>query len=215
MSISNANSYLYLRRRAKPIKAMYLRFGLQEIMFIFTYNNNISLDIFANNKVRAAGKPKSFALANGVIKGAFVLSKHIPPLIYNIPRFYRNILFEKFREMSVVIIEGGSAWLPALMWRLDRDWRGCRMEVPWVRRPPSEYIRDHIRLTTQPIEEPENPAHFLQTIEHMGSNRMLMFSTDYPHWDFDSPARALPPIIPKELRQRIMSENAIEFYNLS
>ncbi len=123
--------------------------------------------------------------------------------------------FEHCPNLRVAIIEGGTAWLPSLMWRLDKDWRGCRMEVPWLRRRPSDYIRDHIRLTTQPIEEPDNPHHLMQVIEHMGSDRMLMFSTDYPHWDFDSPSRALPAALPKPLRQRILADNAIEFYHLT
>jgi predicted TIM-barrel fold metal-dependent hydrolase len=124
-------------------------------------------------------------------------------------------IFERCPDLRVAIIEGGMAWLPSLMWRLDKDWRGCHMEVPWVRRPPSSYIRDHMRLTTQPIEEPDNPAHLLQTIEHMGSDQLLMFATDYPHWDFDSPQRALPSSTPKALRKRIMADNAVEFYRLT
>jgi predicted TIM-barrel fold metal-dependent hydrolase len=124
-------------------------------------------------------------------------------------------VFTKCPNLRVAIIEAGIAWVPSLMWRLDKDWRGCRMEVPWVKEPPSEYIKRHIRFTTQPIEEPENPQHLLQTIEHMGSDRMLMFATDYPHWDFDSPAKALPRQLPEPLRQRIRSLNAIEFYELT
>jgi predicted TIM-barrel fold metal-dependent hydrolase len=39
-----------------------------------------------------------------------------------------------------------------------------------------------------------------------------MFATDYPHWDFDAPDRALPSVVSDELRQRIMCTNALEFY---
>ena len=124
-------------------------------------------------------------------------------------------VFAKCPDLRVAIIEGGMAWLPALMWRLDKDWRGCRAEVPWVKEPPSDYIRRHIRFTTQPIEEPDDPRHLLQVIEHMGSEKMLMFATDYPHWDFDSPAKALPRQLPEPLRQRIRAGNAVEFYGLS
>lgn len=123
-------------------------------------------------------------------------------------------VFESCPGLRVAIIECGVAWVPSLMWRLDKDWRGCRMEVPWMKRRPSESIREHFRFTTQPIEEPDDPRHLMQVIEHMGADHLLLFATDYPHWDFDSPARALPHQIPESLRQRILSQNAVEFYGL-
>lgn len=89
------------------------------------------------------------------------------------------------------------------------------MEAPWLDRRPSDVIRQHIRLTTQPIEEPDDPAHLRQVIEHMGSDNLLLFATDYPHWDFDSPARALPASLPQSLRQKILMGNAIDFYRLT
>ncbi len=123
-------------------------------------------------------------------------------------------VFNKYPKLKLAVIEGGMAWLPALMWRLDKDWRGCRMEVPWLDRPPSEIIKQHVRLTTQPIEEPEDPRHLVQTIEHIGCDDMLMFATDYPHWDFDSPDRALPRQLPDDLKQRIRWRNAAAFYGV-
>ena len=57
-------------------------------------------------------------------------------------------VFERFPSLRIVLVEGGVAWLPALMWRLDAEWKALRSEVPWVQRRPSEYLRDHVRLTT-------------------------------------------------------------------
>lgn len=122
-------------------------------------------------------------------------------------------VFEKYPNFKFVFIEGGSAWLAPLMWRMDKDWRGARSEVPWLKRRPSEYLRDHIRFTTQPIEEPDNPKHLLQMFEMMDAEHILMFSSDYPHWDFDDPKYAFPRM-PQELKHRIFCENARELYNL-
>ena len=121
-------------------------------------------------------------------------------------------VLERFPDLRVVMIEGGFAWLPPLMWRLDKHWKRLRDEVPHLKRLPSEYVKEHIWLTTQPMEEPTNPKHLLQVIEHLGSEEKLMFSTDYPHWDYDDPNRAFPIRLPPDLKQKIFSENARALY---
>lgn len=121
-------------------------------------------------------------------------------------------VFETFPTLRVVLIEGGFAWLPPLMWRLDRAWLKLRAEVPELTRRPSEYIREHFWLTTQPIEEPPKQEYFHQLLAHLDLNDKLMFATDYPHWDFDAPDHALPSNLPKPLKRKIMTENARAFY---
>lgn len=120
-------------------------------------------------------------------------------------------VFERFKDLKVVVAEGGIAWLMDVMWRLDKDWKGLRDEVPWVKRPPSEYIIDHVRLTTQPFIEPETREQLLMTLSAVHADRTLLFSSDYPHWDFDSPTRALE-LLPAELRTRIQWHNAVETF---
>ncbi|MCB1103367.1 MAG: amidohydrolase family protein [Opitutaceae bacterium] len=122
-------------------------------------------------------------------------------------------VFEQFPTLKVALIEGGFAWLPALMWRLDKNYMGLQHEVPWLKKLPSDYIREHFRATTQPMEEPPDPRHLMSIIEMIGNDEFLMFATDYPHWDFDAPDRALPSIMPQELRNRILHCNAETFYD--
>ena len=69
-------------------------------------------------------------------------------------------------------------------------------------------------MTTQPIEEPPKPEYFQQLLEHINADERLMFATDYPHWDFDSPDRTLPTNLPLSLKRNIMAENARGFYQL-
>jgi len=123
-------------------------------------------------------------------------------------------VFERFPTLKVVLIEGGFGWLPPLMWRLDRAWRRLRAEVPHVSRPPSETIRSSFWFTTQPMEEPPRERDFHELIDQLDMDDRIMFSTDYPHWDFDSPARALPAGLGADLRHRIMRENAVALYGL-
>lgn len=124
-------------------------------------------------------------------------------------------LFERFSDLRVVMVEGGFAWVPGTMWRLDQSWRAMRSELPWLRRRPSDYIRDHVRFTTQPFEEPDSPRQIGHLIEMMGSEELLLFSTDYPHWDFDSPDAAVPRALGPDLRRKIFGANALAFYDLS
>ena len=121
--------------------------------------------------------------------------------------------FVKFPTLRFIMLEGGVSWLPPILWRLDKNWRALRQTVPWVTRPPSEYAHEHVVLSTQPIEEPDDPGHFKAILGMFDAARMLVFSSDYPHWDGDTPdfaARAFP----REMRERIMSENARELFRL-
>lgn len=122
-------------------------------------------------------------------------------------------VFDRFPNLRVALIEGGWTWLPSLMWRIDKDWKGLRREVPWNTRVPSEYIRGRVRLSLQPTDAPADGDHLLQIIEQMGSDELLMFSTDYPHWHFDSASDALPHGLPAGLRRKIMYDNARAFYH--
>ncbi len=123
-------------------------------------------------------------------------------------------VFERFPKLKVVLVEGGIAWLPALKWRLDKHWMRLKAEAPHLKRLPSEYIRDHVYFTTQPIDEPQVDAHLAATFEEVDCERIL-FSTDYPHWDFDEPPFVLSKLkLPKEKLERIFSGNARELYGL-
>lgn len=123
-------------------------------------------------------------------------------------------VFEEFPDLKIALIASGVTWLPALMWRLDKEWKGLRREVPWVKRLPSDYIRQHIRLTVQPIDAPPNPKHLLQIIDQLESDELLMFSTDYPYARFETVDEALPVALPADIKRKILAENAGKFYGL-
>lgn len=123
-------------------------------------------------------------------------------------------IFEAFPTLRVALIEGGFTWLPSLMWRLDQDWRTFRHTAPLVKQAPSTYIREHVRLTLQPIHSSPDPHYIVEIVDQMDSEALLMFSTDYPHLQFETPEEAVPPSLPESLTQKILSDNARAFYRL-
>lgn len=125
-------------------------------------------------------------------------------------------LFEAYPGLSIVNLEGGFGWVPSLAWRMDRLFDRYRREVPHLRRRPSEYLRENFYFATQPIEEPRKKRHLVETINWIGSERVL-FSSDYPHWDFDDPVRALPGklALGKEAHDNICIDNARKVYRLN
>jgi len=114
--------------------------------------------------------------------------------------------FEKYPELKILIAEGGFMWAIETMLKLDRDWKGLRNEVPWLKKPPSEYLRRNIRFTTQPFPETHKKEHVATILDMVYAEETLVFSSDYPHWDFDDPNRALNDI-PEHLRRHICVEN--------
>jgi predicted TIM-barrel fold metal-dependent hydrolase len=123
-------------------------------------------------------------------------------------------VFEKYPKLRVVFVEGGYGWRGPFLWRLDADWKGLRGQTPWVQKPPSEYVWEHTRFTSQPLDEPERPSDLLQVFEWNRAERTLMFSSDYAHWDFDSPIEAFPRL-PDHLKRRIFYETALELFGLT
>jgi predicted TIM-barrel fold metal-dependent hydrolase len=122
-------------------------------------------------------------------------------------------VFERFPTLKIVLIEAGFGWLPSLCWRLDKLFLRMRAELPHLRRLPSEYIREHVWLTTQPMEEPAVRAHAMDTIDWIGWDRLL-FATDYPHWDYDDPSQVLPNTVTEAQRRAFFMDNARGVYSL-
>jgi predicted TIM-barrel fold metal-dependent hydrolase len=44
-------------------------------------------------------------------------------------------------------------------------------------------------------------------------DHILMYASDFPHWDFDEPTK-LPRILGETTIRRILHDNAREFFNL-
>ena len=122
-------------------------------------------------------------------------------------------VFEKYPGLKVLIDECDQFWAVGLMWHMDADWKSLRDQTPWVKRLPSEYFRGHIRVGSQPMLEPENNAQFFTMLDAMHAEETLVFSSDWPHWDWDDPATTFPKL-PERLHRRVFCDNARELLGL-
>ncbi|MEA2682298.1 MAG: uncharacterized protein QOK05_626 [Chloroflexota bacterium] len=122
-----------------------------------------------------------------------------------------NGVFDAYPALRVVAMEAGFTWLPYFMSRLDQQYISFRDQVPWVKRKPSDHLRSNVVLTTQPMEF-LTARQFMNLVDDIGGDQMLVFSSDYPHYDSDVLSEALPNGIPDDTRARVMGLNALAAY---
>jgi predicted TIM-barrel fold metal-dependent hydrolase len=110
--------------------------------------------------------------------------------VFNNMRQMTSMIFqgvpERFPELKLIFQEAGIFYVPLMMFRLDSEYSMRRPEVPWLKKPPSEYIKSFY-FGTQPLERVPNERYLKYVFEMMDAERTLLFATDWPHSDFDSP----------------------------
>ncbi len=122
-------------------------------------------------------------------------------------------VFEKFPSFQFLFIEHDVFWIPGLMWHMDSDWKSLRDYTPWVKRLPSEYLRTNLRYGSQPMPTLPNPSDMDTFLRWLNADEILVFASDYPHWDWDEPATFMLGES-AERRDRIMYRNAAAMYRL-
>ena len=123
-------------------------------------------------------------------------------------------MFDTYPKLRLLLIEGGAAWLPSLLWRCDSDYKGLRREVPWLRRLPSEYVAEHVWLTTQPLEISPRREQIVELLSWINGAERLVYSSDYPHWDADEVNHILA-LLPQSWQRKVFFENAMTLYGWS
>lgn len=124
-------------------------------------------------------------------------------------------VLEKYKELRFLFNEGGFGWVPNTMYTMDTHWPMLRREVPWVKRPPSEQVREHFWFGTQPLIEPNRPEdakHVVDLAEMIGRDK-IVYTSDYPHFTYNPPEITFKHF-PKEFRENILYKNAANLYGL-
>jgi predicted TIM-barrel fold metal-dependent hydrolase len=118
-------------------------------------------------------------------------------------------VFERFPDLKVVYQEAGVFWVPQMMYRLDTEYSMRRPHAPWLTRPPSEYMKRNCFFGTQPLEHVPDSRYLQYVFEMIDGERTLMFSTDWPHGDFDAPVVIERlPFLSEEAKGAILGGNA-------
>jgi hypothetical protein len=124
-----------------------------------------------------------------------------------------NGMGERFPKLPVIWIESGLAWIPFLMQRLDHEYMLRSSECPTLKKKPSDYMRD-MYYSSQPMEVQDMDA--LQcTFRMIKAETQLLYSSDYPHWDFDLPTAIYDlPFLTEKARHNILGGNAARLFKL-
>ena len=118
-----------------------------------------------------------------------------------------NGLPERFPKLKTIWLESGLAWIPFLMQRLDHEYLMRTSEDPLLRKLPSEYMRE-MYYTSQPMET-DHPKALELTFEMIHAETQLLYSSDWPHWDFDPPSVIFDlPFLSEQGKRNILGENA-------
>lgn len=147
---------------------------------------------------------------------SYVQSRLLRPAFYkpHLASFVFDGVFEEFPSLKVGMIETGITWVPSFVWLMDQNWKALRPQVPWVKRPPSEYVRSNVKFCSQPLDDPEPKDGLAKTLEWMDGDNTVMFSSDYPHFDWDEPRETFKTSS-DESRRRLLWDNAAELYGVA
>jgi uncharacterized protein len=122
-------------------------------------------------------------------------------------------VFAELPDLRVTLLECGFSWLPTLLWRFDKDWKGVWREVPWLDRRPSEVVAEHVRFTTAPAHLPADPERARRALDLFAAGDLLLHASDHPHDHGDGGARLLAALTDDE-RERVLRANAASWYRL-
>jgi predicted TIM-barrel fold metal-dependent hydrolase len=134
------------------------------------------------------------------------------PALHHVSSLITEGVFEKFRDLRVLVNECGFTWVPWLLWGLDARYDVLRIENPRIQRRPTEVFHEHIWLGTQPFAFETKSADVITLLESFGGmENKLCYASDYPHFDADLPGHVAARL-PRAWRPKVMAENAARFF---
>ena len=133
--------------------------------------------------------------------------------ILHLTNWVVNGMGERFPKLPVIWIESGLAWVPFLMQKLDHEYMLRSSECPLLKKKPSDYMRD-MYYSSQPMEIQDMEA-LECTFRMINAETQLLYSSDYPHWDFDLPSTIYDlPFLSEKGKHNILGGTAAKLFKL-
>jgi predicted TIM-barrel fold metal-dependent hydrolase len=120
-------------------------------------------------------------------------------------------VFERLPDLRFVFTDGGHDVLIPLLWRMDMDWPISKIETPWLRRLPTDYLGAHVRFVTSRLEGPIDAAVAAAWVELSDATTLLLFGSRFPHWT-GTAAASWGEGYDDAARRQVLADNATRFY---
>jgi predicted TIM-barrel fold metal-dependent hydrolase len=134
------------------------------------------------------------------------------PLMSHVASLILQAVFEVYPGLRIVLLGGGATWVPAFLWRLNYIFQLNRHDAPWLRKPPSEYFREHVRVSTYSLETAPGPERLGRALGALPwFDSVLMYASGYPNSDWEQPA-AVAERLPAAWHKRVFRENALDTF---
>lgn len=132
---------------------------------------------------------------------------------YHLASLLAEGVFEQYPELTFVFADGGHDMLAPVIWRLDKDWRPNRADVPWMKRSPLEYVARNVRFCTNAYDRAEDEDLDREWMEVCMASTTLMFASNYPFRDASTQAH-LASILDPEVATNVLGGTAKGTYGL-
>jgi predicted TIM-barrel fold metal-dependent hydrolase len=142
------------------------------------------------------------------------ICSHVPEQMVSLTSVVLGGVFEQFKSLRFGFLEAGCGWVPFWMEHMDEEWEKRREEVPLCVEEPSTYIKSGRCYFGAEPEEKTLPYAAEQV-----SPDILLYASDYPHWDSDWP-HTVKTLREREdvsaaAKQQILADNPQRFYGFT
>ena len=161
---------------------------------------------------RKVAKPKPKGVRGDDLTG--LANVGAADMITQLPEIISSGVHDRFPDLTWVMVEAGSGWVPYILEQLDDRWWRNRSWLPVkLQHEPSFYYRRNWRSSFM-------VDHYAVKNRHVLGVDNLLWSTDYPHHGCDWPEtrRTVDEMfrdVPADERWKMCAGNAVKLYGLA